>query len=307
MFIYVEGDTTSGPGPYGGSGFSWSSGVGAWSWRSLSQTFNLPDSTDITLDFYTYFEIEMDWDYGYVEVYDQDTGEWYTLNDPLVEMLNDDGILVSMVDYVTFAQDNPNCDDGREPTAYADAGRWHAFSGDSNGWIPVSMDLTDFAGHAIDLYFTTWQDGAFTLQMMYVDNIAITADENVIYFDDVPDEIPAGWDTTPNFDGGGSWSISLAYAENNWQATYIETFKEPTKRNPNGPNPSEPSPEREFLGMQHIDMYVGTSWFFGNTVQMGQLVVMGTPAKNTESQVLIVSNRADHILPGGYIAYFGLV
>ena len=35
------------------------------------------------------------------------------------------------------------------------------------------MDLTPFAGHTIDLYFTTWQDGAFTLQMMYVDDISI--------------------------------------------------------------------------------------------------------------------------------------
>ena len=35
------------------------------------------------------------------------------------------------------------------------------------------MDLTPFADHTIDLYFTTWQDGAFTLQMMYVDDISI--------------------------------------------------------------------------------------------------------------------------------------
>ncbi len=303
VLIYVEGETTSGPGPYSGE-FSWASGVGAWSWRSISQTFDLFGYSDVTLDFYTYFEIEMDWDYGYVEVYDQDTEEWYTLNDPLVEMYDDYGDLVPMLDYIAHAQDNPNTDDGREPTAYDDAGRWHAFSGDSGGWIPVSMNLTLFAGHVIDLYFTTWQDGAFTLQQMYVDNILITADGNPIYFDDVPDEIPAGWDTTPNFDGGGSWSISVAYAENNWQATYIETFKEPTKRNRKGDNPSE---ERELVSMEQISMYEAPSLFpfYGPTVQMGQLVVMGSPAVNTESQVLILSNRKDHILPAGYIVYFG--
>ena len=295
VLIYVEGETTSGPGPYSG-GFSWASGVNAWAWRSISQTFDLSLYTDVTLDFYTYFEIEMDWDYGYVEVYDQDTGEWYTLNDPSVPM----------VDYVAFDQDNPNCDDGREPTAYDAAGRWHAFTGESGGWIPVSMDLSDFAGHVIDLKFTTWQDGAFTLQQMYVDDILITADGNPIYFDDVedPDQIPLGWDTTPNWDGGGSWSISLAYAENNWQATFIETHKEPSELYPTNKDWNA----RKLLSMQHFDMYVGESWFpyYGPTVQMGQLVVMGAPAKNTKSQVLILSNQADHILPGGFIAYFAL-
>ncbi|KKN26018.1 hypothetical protein LCGC14_0878900 [marine sediment metagenome] len=305
LLIYVEGETTSGPGPYSGE-FSWASGVGAWSWRSISQTFNLTSYTDVTLDFYTYFEIEMDWDYGYVEVYDQNTEEWYTLDDPSVVMYDDDGLLVPMVDYIAHAQDNPNTDDGREPTAYNATGRWHAFSGNSGGWIPVSMDLTPFAGHVIDLYFTTWQDGAFTLQQMYVDNISITADGNPLYFDDVEDEAAEDWDTTPNFEGGGSWSISVAYAVNNWQATVIETFKEPTKRNPNGPNPSEPSPERELLSVQNISMYQDLTWwwFYGPTVQMGQLPVMATPVKNTESMVLILSNRKDHILPAGNLVFF---
>ena len=305
VLIYVEGETTSGPGPYGGSGFSWSSGVGAWSWRGISQTFDLTSYTEVTLDFYTYFEIEYDWDYGYVEVYVHGVDEWYTLNDPSVVMYDDDGNLVPMVDYNAYDQDNPNTPDGREPTAYEDAGRWHAFTGDSGGWIPVSMDLTPFAGHIIDLYFTTWQDGAFTLQMMYVDNINITADG--IYeleYDNVPDEVLTDWDATPNFEGGGSWSISLAFAENNWQATYIETFKEPTKRNRKGDHPSE---ERELFSMQHIAMFEDISWFpyYGPTVQMGQLVVISSPAVNRESMVLILSNRKDHILPGGFIAYFG--
>ena len=306
LLIYVEGEITSGPGPYGGSGFSWYSGVGAWSWQSLSQTFDLTSYTDVTLDFYTYFEIEMDWDYGYVEVYDQDTGEWYTLNDPFVEMYNDDDIpiLVPMVDYIAHDQNNPNTPDGREPMAYNATGRWHAFTGASGGWIPVSMDLTPFAGHVIDLYFTTWQDGAFTLQMMYVDNIKITTDVGELYFDEVSDEIPAGWDTTPNFDGGGSWSISVAYAENNWQATFIETFKEPTKRYPKDQNWHA----RKLLSKQHIAMFEGTSWFnyYAPIMQMGLLEVIASPAMNTESMVLILSNRADHILPGGYIAYFAV-
>ena len=132
----------------------------AWSWRSFYQTFTIPGG-GATLNFMTYYEIEDDWDYGYVEVYDHVDDEWYTLD------------VLGTVNYVAFAQDNPNTPAGREPTDYEAAGRWHAFTGNSGGWIPISMDLTPFAGHTIDLYFTTWQDGAFTLQMMYVDDIEI--------------------------------------------------------------------------------------------------------------------------------------
>jgi bacillopeptidase F (M6 metalloprotease family) len=101
----------------------------------------------------TFYEIEEDWDYGCVEVHDLDTGEWYTLD------------AAGTVNYVAHGQDNPNTPIEREPTTYETASRWHGFTGYSGGWIPVSMDLTPFAGHNIELYFTTWQDGVFTLQM----------------------------------------------------------------------------------------------------------------------------------------------
>jgi len=156
---WIDGDDFAGVTAYSGT-YEWYSDAEAWAWRSFYQTFSIP-GTGATLDFMTYFEIEDDWDYGYVEVYDQDTGEWYTLD------------AAGTVNYVAHGQDNPNTPDEREPTAYEAAGRWHAFTGSSGGWMPVSMDLTPFAGHDIDLYFTTWQDGAFTLQMMYVDDVAI--------------------------------------------------------------------------------------------------------------------------------------
>ena len=123
-------------------------------------SFDIP-AGGATLDFYTFFEIEGNWDYGYVEVHDLDTGEWYTLDAP------------GTVDYIAHPQDNPNTPSGREPADYEDAGRWHAFTGSVDDWTAVSMDLSPFAEHEIDLYFTTWQDGAFTLQMMYVDDISI--------------------------------------------------------------------------------------------------------------------------------------
>jgi hypothetical protein len=54
--------------------------------------------------------------------------------------------------------------------------------------------LEPLAGYTIDLYFTTWQDGAFTLQMMYVDDIEITGIGSL-------DDVEAGEDGWPITDG----------------------------------------------------------------------------------------------------------
>jgi len=305
----LEGDILSGPGPYGGTGWSWYSDVGAWAWRSFYQTFDLEGYTDVTLDFYTYFEIEDDWDYGYVEVYDITNDVWVTLEDPSFMMyvyntVTQDYDYVQMRDFVAIRQDNPNTPEEQEPTFYEDTGVFHAFTGFSNGWVPVHMDLSDFAGCEIELHFRTWQDGAFTYQMMYVDNILITADTNVLCNDIVPDKDETDWDTTPDYEGGDSWFIFDCYEENNWQATFIETFKEPQK-SADGLR-VEPTHKRELVNMLTMPMWVGESLFFPPTsVQWGVLQDLdASPARNEHSMVLIVSNRADHILPGMYFLKF---
>jgi len=266
---WLDGDDFAGTLAYSGT-YEWYSDAEAWAWRSFSQTFDIPAS-GATLNFMTYFEIEEDWDYGYVEVYDQDTDEWYTLDA--------DGT----VNDVPFAQDNPNTPAGREPTAYEAAGRWHAFTGVSNGWIDVSMDLTPFAGHAIDLYFTTWQDGAFTLQMMYVDDISISG-ADIGFFDDV-EAGEDGWTTT-------GWYVSDGILDNGWGVTVIDTKWVPTARYP------EP-PSNNAMTLHSI-----STMFVDPGTQSGYLKVSATSGNSGRLKVAIVANHADHILPSGY--WFGV-
>jgi len=166
--LSIAGDIFTGVAPVSGN-YEWYSEADTWAWRGISQTFEIPVS-GATLSFKTYFEIEEDWDYGYVEVYDQKTGEWYTLESS------------ATTNALPFPQDNPNVPEEREPATYFENGRWNAFTGVSGGWIDVNMDLSAFAGHTIEIYFKTWQDGASTLQMMYVDDIAIP---EIGFYDDV--------------------------------------------------------------------------------------------------------------------------
>ncbi|MFX1326531.1 MAG: hypothetical protein ACFE91_00105 [Promethearchaeota archaeon] len=260
--LYIDGDDFSGTTAYSGT-YEWYSDAQAWAWRSFYQSFDIP-ATGATLNFMTFFEIEGDWDYGYVEVYDQDTGEWYTLDAP------------GTVDYVAHAQDNPNCPDGREPTDYEAALRWYAFTGYSGGWIPVSMDLTPFAGHTIDVYFTLWQDGAFTLQNMYVDDISIP---EIGFVDDV-EAGEDGWTST-------GWYVTDGIQENSISVTLIDTKWVSPDRYPESVNNA-----MTLHGIWHMTVDPAT--------QMGMMKIHATPAKSGRVAVAIISNRAGHILSSHY-------
>ncbi len=271
--VYIDGADTSGTPAYSGT-YEWYSDANAWAWRSFSQNFTIPEDGTTTLNFYTYFEIEDDWDYGYVEV--NDGGHWYTLNDPSFMMyvynsITDEYDYVPMRDFVAIAQDNPNCPAGREPTDYEAAGEWYGFTGLSNGWVPVSMDLTPFAGKNIEIHFRLWQDGAFTLQNMYVDDIEITND--VFPLDDV-ESGENGWTT----DG---WYITDGILENNWEVTVL--------------NLDYPLVDPEVV----LDLnYVLHMWVWSGT-QSGIMWV--SPSRENNIRLIIVSNRADHILTSDYV------
>ncbi|MHA2392598.1 MAG: hypothetical protein ACXAEX_11700, partial [Promethearchaeota archaeon] len=173
----------SGVLPYSGS-YEWYSDGTAYSWFRLGQTFSIPEG-GATLNFWTYFEIESDWDYGFVEVHDLNTDEWYTL-------LGQETVSSLPFSYMT---DNPNCPDDFEPSSYFDAGRWNAFTGFSHDWYQESMDLSMFEGHEIELYFTYWTD-QYSLELgWYIDDIEIP---EIGFFDDVESgedgwTVNAGW------------------------------------------------------------------------------------------------------------------
>jgi len=169
--------------------YMWHSGGESYSWFRLGQTFDIPEA-GATLKFWNYFEIEEDWDYGYVEVHDLDTDEWYTLPG------------LRTVSTLPEIQDNPNCPSEFEPSAYFDAGRWNAFTGFSKVMYQEEMDLTPFATHTIELYFTYWTDPYVMNKGWFIDDIGIS---EIGFFDDVEA-------------GSGDWAF------NGW---YITTSEEP--------------------------------------------------------------------------------
>ena len=138
------------------------------------------------------------------------------------------------------------------------------------------MDLTPFAGHTIDLYFTTWQDGAFTLQMMYVDDISIP---EIGFFDDV-EAGEGGWTTT-------GWYVTDGILDNGWDATVVK-FK--------NVNASRYVRDYDTLGK-----YLWRRGMWMNPLtQSGTMYIGATKPESDHLRVAIVSNHADHILPSNY-------
>lgn len=266
--VWMDGQDVAGVSPYSGS-YEWYSDAIAWAWRSFYQTFDIP-AGGATLNFMTFFEIEWNWDYGYVEVYDHNTGEWSTLYDPAVVMYDDYYDPYGMLDFVGHPQDNPNCPDGREPMDYEAAGTWYAFSGYSDGWLSVSMDLGAFADHTIDLYFTTWQDAAFTLQMMYIDDISIP---EIGFFDDV-EAGEDGWTTT-------GWYVSEGLYDNGWSTTVFDY-------------------KAAKYGNSAMTLHDVWTMIVDPTTQTGTMIVPATPYKSGRLSVAVCANHADHILANYY-------
>jgi hypothetical protein len=178
MRVYDEGI------PVHSGVFEWYSDGASYSWFKLNQTFDIPE-TGATLTFWSYYEIEEDWDYGYVEVHDLDTDEWSTLPG------------LTTVSTLPERQDNPNCPNEYEPTAYYDAGTWNAFTGSTETMYQEEMDLTPFANHTIELSFTYWTDPYVAEPGWYVDDIEIP---EIGFFDDVES-------------GSGNWTY------NGWSIT----------------------------------------------------------------------------------------
>jgi hypothetical protein len=208
-FLY-GGDTYAGFPPHTGT-YHWYGGVGNWVWRQLHQIFSIP-AGGATLKFWTRYTIELDWDYGYVEVHDLTDNTWTTLPG------------IKTTDTLPQRQDNPTTPASREPTAYDDAGTWNALTGDSGGYYEEVMDLAPFAGDNIELYFVYWTDGAYNEVGFFVDDISIPE----IAFNDPVD----GAGTWTNED----WTLTTGTDfPNYWQGlvfdvTGIEPYRVPSCR-----------------------------------------------------------------------------
>lgn len=135
--------------PHSGKAMWWSDRADGLD-STLTRTVDLRGATRSTLSYWTWYEIEKDYDYAYVAVSTDGGARWTTL--PASATRNDD----------------PNGTNlGNGYTDISGGGRAPA-------WIQQEVDLSPYAGKEIQLRFEYVTDGALNLHGLAIDDIAIT-------------------------------------------------------------------------------------------------------------------------------------
>jgi immune inhibitor A len=147
--------------------YQWWSNRGDDSNMTLTRTFDLSGVDEAVLQFWTWYDIEADWDFAYVEV-SSDGGQTWDILPGL---------------YTTTENKSGNS-------------FGHAWTGASGGdtpqWVQEVIDLSAYAGQVIDVRFEYVTDDAINRVGFLVDDIAIPA---IGYFDDAEAD-DGGWETT---------------------------------------------------------------------------------------------------------------
>ena len=156
-----------------GEGIGWYSTSGDLMDKRVTKQFDLSSATEpITFTFDAYWDIEKDWDYGYLEVSTDDGSSWTTLPDM-------DGVLTDF---------DPNT---------SNLGWGVTGSGSGN----LRFDLSAYADSAIGLRFRYLTDTAVSNPGWWVDNISLSDINGVIYENDLENDfsdwVNEGWIVVP--------------------------------------------------------------------------------------------------------------
>ena len=117
----------------------------------MTTAFPLIVENNAELTFWTWYDIEQNWDYGYVEV------------------SNDGGSSFTPIPGNITTNNNPN-----------GTNRGNGITGSSGGWVEAIFDLSNFAGQTILFRFSYITDELVTNEGIYIDDIFPVADyENV--------------------------------------------------------------------------------------------------------------------------------
>ncbi|MCY1047682.1 immune inhibitor A [Corallococcus sp. bb12-1] len=160
--------------------FSWQGGAGNNLDRVLLKTVKLPNKTPITFTFSTWFDIEEDWDYAYVA------------------LAVEDGPFVNLPSPVSRTSDPFGNNLG------------NGITGLSDGWVPLSFDLSAHAGKKVTLKIRYKTDGAEFGRGFLVDGFQLWAKNKYVFGDDA--------------ENGGKYWDQATFFLNDGTQTYYDNY-----------------------------------------------------------------------------------
>jgi hypothetical protein len=188
--VFLRGDAQSGVTPYNGD-YELASGGG----HELEDRWFELGNPSSSVDFQTWFNIEEDWDFAFVEVSDG-MGGWIQLEGS-----------------ITVHSDNPF-----GSTAWANAlgsatSTDAAITGSSGGWVAAHFDIpVPYSGNTVRLNYYT--DEAYNDEGMFVDDLSI---------DGGP--VNGFEDGDPPFDPN-TWTRTTGLFDNSWVGAYVNPVYE---------------------------------------------------------------------------------
>jgi hypothetical protein len=186
----------TGAKPKDGS-FAWWSNRGDDSVETLTRAFDLGGVQRATLQFSAWYELEKDWDYGFVGVSTDGGKNWTTLKG------------TTTTDY-----DPQGANFGNGLTGVSGSPEAETDKGARGQWVEEQMDLTPFAGKQILLRFWVVNDAAYNAEGMMLDNIRIPE----LHYTDGAEAGDGGWQAQGFVRTGGelaqSWALRLVRSKN---------------------------------------------------------------------------------------------
>lgn len=135
---------------------------------TLARSVDLTGKTSASLSFWTWYDIEENWDYGFVQVSTDGGTTWTSL---------------------PIAGTSSSIDSSGMPEI---AAQLPGFTGNSGGWVQKTADLSAYAGKNIQLQFRYMTDWGTTFAGFYVDDISMTANGSPVFSDDV-ETLDSAW------------------------------------------------------------------------------------------------------------------
>lgn len=178
--------------------------------KRLGTTVTLPEDA-AQLTFWISYDIETQWDYAFVEIREADSDQWTTLPDQngmTTQSTGEscpEGWVEQIHPFLAHYMDEACLPSGT-------TGDWYAFTGNSNGWQQVVMDLSAYAGMTVDISISYASDWSSQNLGVFVDDIEISGKDPETFENDL-----------------GVWAAGVApdsQAYNNWSRITAAGFPE---------------------------------------------------------------------------------
>jgi immune inhibitor A len=164
--------------PHSGA-YEWFGGRADLIDTALARTVDLGGKASASLSFWTWYDLEPYWDFGFVQVSTDGGATWTSL--PIAG---------------TTTSHDPSAMD-------AIVANLPGFTGKSGGWVQKTANLSAWAGQQVLLQFRYMTDWGTTGAGFYVDDVAVVADGATVFADDVETLDPAwaadGWTRDPGY------------------------------------------------------------------------------------------------------------